>query len=347
MKFSYIQILVAGGWLLSIATPVVASTNYSPGQCQQIAEEIILGKRQPLTDQEMADLDPETVSRLTMELSAARHRHQSNPASEANVKLAGEGQKANPVTETNDQLQPPARDSQSINENQTSSSVDEGQTLGPLSDRQKEFINTIASDAQQVAQNHDLYASVLIAQAILESNWGRSSLAQEHHNLFGIKGYFQGMSTMMPTTENVDGQDLQIQAAFRHYPDIKASLLDYAEVLSQPLYAKVHRSFCQDYTEATSHLNGVYATDPGYQHKLNQLIATYKLTQYDEPVKTKQRPKSHGTSSMNPHQTLADQNQETQSPARTPRRQKKGLVIPLLSGVGSMSIVELIRRYIK
>ena len=51
------------------------------------------------------------------------------------------------------------------------------------------FLNTIIPSATSIAAKNDLYASVMMAQAILESGWGQSTLsAPPNHNLFGIKG---------------------------------------------------------------------------------------------------------------------------------------------------------------
>lgn len=65
---------------------------------------------------------------------------------------------------------------------------------------QQTFINNVGACAQTVAASHDLYASVMIAQAILESGWGGSALAQApNYNLFGVKGSYNGNSVTMPT----------------------------------------------------------------------------------------------------------------------------------------------------
>ncbi|WP_313540786.1 glucosaminidase domain-containing protein, partial [Enterococcus sp.] len=69
------------------------------------------------------------------------------------------------------------------------------------------FITEIATYAQPVAQANDLYASVMIAQAILESGWGRSSLSKApNYNLFGVKGSYNGQTVYMSTLEYLNGQ---------------------------------------------------------------------------------------------------------------------------------------------
>lgn len=80
---------------------------------------------------------------------------------------------------------------------------------------QQAFIDSIASTAQSLASANDLYASVMIAQAIVESGWGNSTLASApNYNLFGIKGSYNGQSVTMPTSEYVNGQWITVNAAF-------------------------------------------------------------------------------------------------------------------------------------
>ena len=151
---------------------------------------------------------------------------------------------------------------------------------------QARFINQIADDARQIGKNYDLYPSIIIAQAALESNWGTSDLSlAPHHNLFGVKGKYNGRGVLKPTTEFVGSQSTQVQDIFRSYTSTKQSLQDYAKTLQQPLYREVHRSVVKSYREATHALVGRYATDPDYDKKLNQIIDSYQLTRYDKPKK--------------------------------------------------------------
>ncbi|KRL95200.1 glycoside hydrolase family 73 protein [Limosilactobacillus equigenerosi] len=71
----------------------------------------------------------------------------------------------------------------------------------PLNKPQQRFINHLKGPAQQIGRRYDLYPSVLIAQAALESNWGASDLAAHYHNYFGIKGTYQGHGVQLPTLE--------------------------------------------------------------------------------------------------------------------------------------------------
>ena len=147
------------------------------------------------------------------------------------------------------------------------------------------FISQIGETARQLGQENDLYASVMIAQAILESNSGRSALsAAPHHNLFGIKGQYAGQSATMATLED-DGQGntYNVNAEFRSYPSYVESLQDYVAILKHSHYTYAWKSNTTSYMNATAALTGVYATDTSYNVKLNNLIQQYNLTQYDVP----------------------------------------------------------------
>lgn len=96
-----------------------------------------------------------------------------------------------------------------------------------------EFIRKIGEEARVIGQRHDLYASVMIAQAILESGSGNSALAAvPNYNLFGIKGAYQGQSVSFPTQEDDGkGKMTTIHADFRQYPSYKESLTDYSKLI--------------------------------------------------------------------------------------------------------------------
>ncbi|WP_310735862.1 glycoside hydrolase family 73 protein [Limosilactobacillus rudii] len=151
------------------------------------------------------------------------------------------------------------------------------------SDYQAKFINRIAKAAQKIGQEYDLYPSVIIAQAILESDWGRSTLSRApYYNLFGVKGYFANRTINQPTIEyDRHGRQFTIFSNFCQYKNESESLRNYAKTLEAPLYSGVHRKKATNYRIATKALLGCYATDPDYDQKLNKLIDTYQLTKYD------------------------------------------------------------------
>lgn len=147
----------------------------------------------------------------------------------------------------------------------------------------QQFIADIGPRAQVIAAANDLYASVMIAQAILESNSGQSELSQApHYNFFGIKGSYEGQSVSFETWED-DGQGnpYTVTSAFRSYGSLDRGLADYALFLQSDLYWGVRRSYTSTYQDATAALTGTYATDTSYGAKLNDLIQRYQLTGYD------------------------------------------------------------------
>ena len=154
------------------------------------------------------------------------------------------------------------------------------------------FLDSIIPDAYKLANDNDLYASVMIAQAILESNWGVSGLsAAPYYNLFGIKGTYNGKGVTFYTLEDDgSGNYYQIRDSFRDYPSYKESLNDYANKMvngvswDSEFYSGTWKSNTSSYKDATAALTGTYATDTRYGGKLNNLITTHGLTQYDTPA---------------------------------------------------------------
>ncbi|MBK4207442.1 alkaline phosphatase [Bacillus licheniformis] len=150
-----------------------------------------------------------------------------------------------------------------------------------------DFIKEIAPDAQRVYKKYDILASLIIAQACLESAWGTSGLVQKGKNLFGIKGTYNGQYVLMWTTEyDKSGNATKVQARFRKYPSWYESIQDLAKLyVNGTSWDPNHYKAVvgeKDYKKASAALvKAGYATDPNYATKLNNLIQTYKLTQYD------------------------------------------------------------------
>ena len=152
-----------------------------------------------------------------------------------------------------------------------------------------QFLRNIIPAAQNVARGKDIYTSVMIAQAALESGWGTSALSKApNHNLFGVKGSYNGQSVNMQTLEDSGGQNYySIQADFRKYPSYQESLEDYADkivngISGSPLfYSGAWKSKTNSYQDATAYLTGRYATDTAYGSKLNRIIEQFGLTKYD------------------------------------------------------------------
>lgn len=154
---------------------------------------------------------------------------------------------------------------------------------------QAEFINEISRESVEIAYEHGIYPSVMIAQAGLESRWGNSSLAREYNNLMGTKGSWNGNSVTMRTREDTgDGSSVYINAGFSVYDSWSDSLERYGQLMSNgpggnaSFYAGVWRENTDSYRDATEWLQGRYATDTQYTAKLNQTIENFDLHLFDE-----------------------------------------------------------------
>lgn len=156
-------------------------------------------------------------------------------------------------------------------------------------DYEQAFVASIGDSAAAVASSNDLYASVMIAQALLESSYGMSGLAAApNYNLFGVKGSYNGQTVYMETSEYLNGEWVTVTEPFRSYSSYAESFQDHANVLRSMIaasgdyhYSGVWKSNTTSYLDATAALAGRYATDPEYSTKLNWLIANFNLTAYD------------------------------------------------------------------
>lgn len=153
----------------------------------------------------------------------------------------------------------------------------------------KEFLDFAGKYAKEVAAEHGLYASVMMAQTALETGYGKSSLSTIANNFFGIKagtGY-RGYSIIMPTWEEVNGERVKIDAEFRFYPSYAESFADNADKLKKGLsyspkfYDGAWIENTNTFKDATLFLNQRYATDTNYHKKINNIILTNNLTRFD------------------------------------------------------------------
>lgn len=150
----------------------------------------------------------------------------------------------------------------------------------------KQFIQTIAPLAKQDYYQSYILPSITIAQAALESGWGRSYLTINGNNLFGIKGKPGGLYW---TKEFVDGQYVDVQAWFRHYENWVDSIKDHSDLFRRGTKDNPDRYEWvigqAVYTKAAIEIQRAgYATAPDYAEKLVILIEQHKLFTYDMEV---------------------------------------------------------------
>lgn len=157
-----------------------------------------------------------------------------------------------------------------------------------LETNQFSFIKEVIPQAEELAKENGLYTSIMVAQAILESDWGQSELAVEANNLFGIKGSYEGESYQKATLEDDGrGNKYEIVDKFAKYPTTRESLESNANLLAEGLsyderfYEDVWVENTEDYKESARSLTGTYATDIKYSNKLIEIIEKYRLHELD------------------------------------------------------------------
>ena len=161
--------------------------------------------------------------------------------------------------------------------------------------------DVVASKMLEIVHATDISGilnSVTTAQMILESGYGKTNLAQIANNFFGMKANlsgntwaseWDGKTVTTPTWEVYDGKTVNIDADFRKYPDVEASIRDHSAYLlgakndSKLRYAGLLDA--KDYKAAIAIIkNGGYATDPNYVSKICSIVQRFGLNKYDPVV---------------------------------------------------------------
>lgn len=139
----------------------------------------------------------------------------------------------------------------------------------------EEFVASIWGSAQRAAFELGVHPKMLVAQAALETGWGRHGLQtgneRSANNLFGIKatGSWKGHQVSRVTTEVIDGVAIRQVADFRAYASIEESFNDYVRLLKDNhRYADVINAGDDTQGFAKALANAGYATDPHYAAKL-------------------------------------------------------------------------------
>lgn len=154
-----------------------------------------------------------------------------------------------------------------------------------MNTEQKNFIKKVGALASADMKKSGVLASLTVAQAILESAWGKSELATGGNALFGIKATksWKGKVYCKDTKECYDGVNLVDvkNAAFRAYDSWEESVEDHSAFLkANKRYKEVIGE--TDYKKACEAIKAAgYATDPDYVEKLVKLIEDYELTEFD------------------------------------------------------------------
>lgn len=142
------------------------------------------------------------------------------------------------------------------------------------------FIDKLSAPAQAASRRTGVPAELILAQAALETGWGRHEIAtadgRNSHNLFGIKAgsRWQGPTTEVVTHEYLNGRRTQVTDTFRVYGSFEEAFTDYARLIgNNPRYSGVVAATSAEQA-ARALQNGGYATDPAYADKLIAVMGT-------------------------------------------------------------------------
>jgi LysM repeat protein len=208
-------------------------------------------------------------------------------------------------------------------------------------DARIDYIKAFKGIAQREMESDGIPASIKLAQAILESNAGQSTLAREANNHFGIKCHstWNG-KTYYITDDDKDASGNLIQSCFRKYKKAEDSFEDHTEFLRDPKkYNRYGFLFNLDRRDYRSWAYGLqsagYATASTYAESLIRIIEQYQLNEYDTAL-------GNGEITSTPGGTNSGPNTSTDS-----RRKKLGSNndIKAIRASSGETIQDLARRY--
>lgn len=145
------------------------------------------------------------------------------------------------------------------------------------------FVQALWPHAQATAGDLAVDPRALLAQAALETGWGRGVIrhsdGRNSHNVFGIKATseWRGERVRVATTEYENGVAVGRSAEFRAYGSYADAFADYARILRQPRYARALRAGADPVAFAHALTGAGYATDPAYGRKMASVINGYTL----------------------------------------------------------------------
>jgi len=145
------------------------------------------------------------------------------------------------------------------------------------------YISTYKDIAQREMQRSNIPASIILAQGIHESAWGKGDLALNSKNHFGIKckDYWTGPTFYIEDDDYENGK--LIKSCFRSYENVESSYIDHTNFLLEG--DRYQGLFLYDPTDYKNWAKGLkqcgYATDPHYASKLIRIIETHQLYLFD------------------------------------------------------------------
>ena len=145
-----------------------------------------------------------------------------------------------------------------------------------LADAYQDYIDRYAPMAVEQQLAHGIPASITLAQGLLESAAGRSTLATRGNNHFGIKCHSEWKGDTLLRNDDAANE------CFRSYSSAAESFDDHSRFLLRKRYAPLFKNDVTDYAAWAKGLKACgYATDPNYAARLITIIERYSLYSYD------------------------------------------------------------------
>lgn len=151
-----------------------------------------------------------------------------------------------------------------------------------ITSKQQTFIDKVYNELKKCAPAYNIKAyPAIIAQAILESDWGESRLAKQYNNYFGLKcgSYWKGRAINLTTSEEVNGQNVNVSTMFRVYSSFGGGIIGYLDFINTKRYANL-KGIKNSYEYLTLIKKDGYATSSAYVKSLMNIINSYDLERY-------------------------------------------------------------------
>ena len=149
----------------------------------------------------------------------------------------------------------------------------------------QEFISKIAPlvKAENEKRGKPLFCSVVIAQACLETAYGKSEIMMKANAIFGIKAFesWKGKTYSARTREVYENNPVYINDTFRAYDSIEESISDYFDLICKSQRYRKALTTETPFECITAIKEGGYATDPKYVQLVMNIIKSYSLEMYD------------------------------------------------------------------
>jgi hypothetical protein len=139
------------------------------------------------------------------------------------------------------------------------------------------FLAALRPAAEETQRLYGVPAAITLAQAALETGWGRHLAA--NYNLFGIKGTGSAGSARVKTREVVNGKDVMIYANFASYHNFYEAVEAHGKLFHNGYYTRALANYGRTHSidGFAKDITGTYATDPSYGSKLISIMRTYHL----------------------------------------------------------------------